>query len=110
VAIPHLYGTKGGPNPYWGKFDWNLALQDGADYTGIPYSGEYGFGYTEMLLTVNHEIAPAEMALGYREDGSDGCGDCHGGQVDWDALGWSRDPFDGGLPLDEPETSGTAGP
>jgi hypothetical protein len=46
-----------------------------------------------MLLSVNHEIAPAEQALGMNSN----CGDCHGGgQVDFPALGWTDDPFNGG--------------
>ena len=69
VLVPHLFGPKGGPNPYWKKYDWNLALQDGAAYTGQDYSGEYAFAATEMLLSVNHEVAPAEQALGYLEAG-----------------------------------------
>jgi len=93
VLVPHLFGTKGGPNPYWGKFDWNLALQDGANYTGQNYSGEYVFAETEMLLSVNHEIAPAEQALGAGAS----CKDCHAaGEIDWQALGWTGNPTAGG--------------
>ena len=89
ILVPHLFGTAGGPNPYWGKFDWNLALEDGATAAGQTYSGAYEFVPTEMYLSVNHEVAPKEMA-----DGMDGrCGDCHfGTQIDWGALGWSGDP------------------
>ena len=93
VLVPHLFGKKGGANPYWGTWDWNLALQDGADYTGQDYSGTYVFGSTEMLLSVNHEIAPAEMALGK----DDGCLACHlSTLIEWDELGWTGDPLDGG--------------
>lgn len=106
VSIPHLFGYAGGPNPYWVVLDWNLALQDAADYTGIPYSGEYGFGRTEMLLSVNHEIAPAEMALGAGGLG-EGCVDCHeAGLIDWDALGWTADPLDGGSRVGEESADG----
>ncbi len=93
ILVPHLFGTAGGANPYWGAFDWNLALQDGADVTGQPYSGSFEFVATEMFLSVNHEVAPKEMAYGM--DGN--CGDCHiSGQIDWVALGWSDDPVLGG--------------
>ena len=96
VLVPHLFGPAGGPNPYWGKFDWNLAMIDGAAYTGRPYSGEYGFAATEMLLSVNHEVAPKEEALGYGPF-PDGCVDCHTTQdIEWDKLGWTDDPFNGG--------------
>jgi hypothetical protein len=93
VLVPHLFGTKGGENPYWGKYDWNLALQDGANYTGQPYTGEFVFKDTVMYLTVNHEVAPAEQAYGM----NNACSDCHGGnQFDWTALGWTADPTEGG--------------
>jgi len=93
VLVPHLFGLKGGPNPYWAKYDWNLALQDGAAYTGEPYSGEYFFIDTVMYLSVNHEVAPAEMAYGYGGD----CLDCHGdGKIDWQLLGFDGDPISGG--------------
>jgi len=93
MLVPHLYGPKGGPNPFWAKYDWDLALQDGAAYTGQTYTGAFEFVDTEMYLTVNHEIAPKEQALGM--DGT--CVDCHtDGQIDWIGLGWSDDPVLGG--------------
>lgn len=93
MLVPHLFGLKGGDNPYWGKYDWDLALRDGAAYTGQPYSGEFEFVDTVMYLTVNHEIAPKEEALGM--DGN--CLNCHFlGQIDWTELGWTGDPADGG--------------
>jgi octaheme c-type cytochrome (tetrathionate reductase family) len=91
VLVPHLFGTKGGPNPYWGNWNWDLALQDGALYTGQTYSGAYQFVPTVMYLTVNHEVAPKEQAYGYT--GNTSCGDCHnGGQIDWTELGWTDEP------------------
>ena len=96
VNVPHLFGGKGGPNPYWKTFDWNLALLDGAAYTGQAYSGTYGFVDTEMLLSVNHEVAPAENALGAGPM-PDGCMDCHSTEyIEWDKLGWTDDPLNGG--------------
>ena len=93
MLVPHLFGSKGGPNPYWGAFDWDLAVQDGANYTGQTYSGAFEFVDTVMYLTVNHEIAPKAQALGMDRD----CGDCHtNGAVDWTALGWTDDPILGG--------------
>jgi len=89
VIVPHLFGTKGGPNPYWGRFDWSLALSEGAAYTGVPFSGTYSFVDTVMYLAVNHEVGPRENALG-----RGGCFDCHGldattgePQIDWSELG-----------------------
>ena len=97
ILTPHLFGTAGGPTPFWGNWDWVAALTEGAAASGQDFSGEVGFVYTEMYLSVNHEVAPAEMAFGY-ENG--GCTDCHfGDQIDWTALGWTGDPADGGEPI-----------
>jgi octaheme c-type cytochrome (tetrathionate reductase family) len=93
ILVPHLFGSKGGPNPFWGKFDWDLALTDGATYAGQTYTGDYEFVDTVMYLTVNHEVAPKEQAFGM--DGA--CGDCHTvDAIDWQGLGWSDDPVSGG--------------
>jgi len=90
ILVPHLFGGAGGPNAYWGKYDWNLALQDGSDVTGQGYTGEFTFVDTEMYLSVNHEVAPKEMAHGMDGD----CSDCHfSDQIDWGALSWSGDPI-----------------
>ena len=94
ILVPHLFGMAGGPNPYWGKFNWTGAIEDGAAYTGQDFSGTHAFEPTTMLLSVNHEIAPKEKALGMDSN----CGDCHAStHIDWPALGWSSDPFDGGV-------------
>jgi octaheme c-type cytochrome (tetrathionate reductase family) len=93
ILVPHLFGKQSGPNPYWGVYDWTLAIEDGAAYTGQDFSGTHDFEPTTMLLSVNHEIAPKEMALGMGSN----CGDCHAStHIDWPALGWTKDPFDGG--------------
>lgn len=95
LLVPHLFGLVGGDNPYWTKYDWGLALEDGSAYTGQPYSGTYEFVDTEMLLSVNHEVAPSEMSLG--KDGK--CDDCHSdGQIDWASLGWASNPHSVGGP------------
>ena len=45
-----------------------------------------------MFLSVNHEVAPAEMAYG-----TNSCDDCHlEGQIDWSLLGYSDNPVRGG--------------
>ncbi|MDX1571535.1 MAG: tetrathionate reductase family octaheme c-type cytochrome [Xanthomonadales bacterium] len=94
MLVPHLFGTGPGPNPFWGRFDWHSALEEGAAYNGQDYSGGYEFVDTTMLLSVNHEIAPAEDALG---QGMGGCVDCHmPGTIDWEALGWTANPISGG--------------
>jgi len=103
VLVPHLFGTDGGPNPYWGKYNWTDALIDGAAYTGQDFSGNHIFGETTMLLSVNHEVAPKEQALGMDEN----CGDCHGqDHIDWSELGWTGDPvmISGAHRISEPST------
>ena len=93
MLVPHLFGAKGGPNPYWVAYDWDLAIQDGAAVTGQTYSGAFEFVDTLMYLSVNHEVAPKEQALGM----DSACGDCHtAGQIDWTGLGWTGDPVTGG--------------
>jgi octaheme c-type cytochrome (tetrathionate reductase family) len=87
LIVPHLFGTKGGDNPFWGKYDWGLAIQDGATYTGVDYSGNYGFANTVMYLTINHEVAPASQARD--------CNTCHGVAGFFEALGYDSDPFPG---------------
>ena len=103
IMVPHLFGTAGGDNPFWGTWDWSLAVQDAAAITGQAYdpaTDTLDFVSTEMYLSVNHEVAPKEMAWGFN-----GCNDCHfEDQIDWEALGWqvgptgSRDPADRGIP------------
>ncbi|MBW2735137.1 MAG: tetrathionate reductase family octaheme c-type cytochrome, partial [Deltaproteobacteria bacterium] len=81
--VPNLVGDEG----YWKKFDWDLALKNGAKKTGLPYSGEYAFAATEMYWPLTHMVVAKEDALG--------CGDCHGpsGRLDWKGLGYERDPL-----------------
>lgn len=95
IMVPHLFGTAGGPNPYWGAYDWDLAVLDAAAVTGQPYqSGDFGFVDTEMFLSINHEVAPKEQAWGMDSE----CGDCHlQNQIDWTALGWTGDPVVDGV-------------
>lgn len=88
ILVPHLFGAGPGPNPYWSKFDWALALSEGAAYAGQPYSGTYGFVETEMYMSLNHEVAPKSAARA--------CTDCHNGGIDFTELGYSADPLLGG--------------
>jgi len=115
ILVPHLYGysttdtPRGGVNPYWPiglgipagytGYNWIGALMDTAAYSpaynggDTSFSGTYDFVDTVMLLKVDHEVAPKEMAYGM----GGACGDCHlNGQIDWAALGWTADPANGG--------------
>ncbi len=94
VLVPNLFGNATtDPDAYWVSFDWGRALASGTFYTGQPYSGTYEFVDTVMLLKVDHEVAPAEQAYGK----DNGCADCHfSDQIDWTALGWTKDPATGG--------------
>jgi octaheme c-type cytochrome (tetrathionate reductase family) len=86
MLVPHLFGTAGGANPYWATYDWGPALEEGAAAAGQTYSGQYEWVDTVMYLRVNHEVAPKEMALD--------CEDCHAGGIDFEALGYERDPWE----------------
>ena len=79
LVVPHLFGTAAGPNAYWDKFDWAAALREGAAYSGVPFSGTFGFPSTITYLSVNHEIPPKAQALL--------CNSCHNVPEFWDALG-----------------------
>lgn len=85
LIVPHLFGTAGGPKPYWTFYDWAAALAEGAAYAGQEYSGQYTFVETVMYLGLHHEVAPASQARA--------CSDCHGANgLDWAALGYPGDP------------------
>ena len=74
-----MFGAAAGSNPFWEKFDWAAAIQEGATYSGVPYSGTFGFVDTVTYLPVNHEIPPKEQALL--------CPSCHGITWHWAELG-----------------------
>lgn len=63
LVIPKLF--KG----FWDHLDWKRAISDGMKEVDRPFSGEYGFAKTQMLIAINHEIVPANKALR--------CADCH---------------------------------
>ncbi|RMF85533.1 MAG: tetrathionate reductase family octaheme c-type cytochrome [Planctomycetota bacterium] len=85
MIVPHLFGMGPGPNPFWAKFDWGLAAEEGAAYAGQPFSGDWGFVNTVSYLSINHEVAPADQALS--------CEDCHGVASFWEEIG-IEDPLD----------------
>ena len=95
VLVPNLFGNATtDPDAYWISFDWNKALASGAAYTGQSYSTQHVFVDTVMLLKVDHEVVPSEMAYGK----DNACSDCHtGSQIDWVALGWAGDPIYAGV-------------
>lgn len=83
LLVPKTVGEGG----YWTEFNWDLAAQLGSEATGLDYSGEYGFTWTEMYWPITHMVAPAELALK--------CSDCHSAnsRMDWEALGYLGDPM-----------------
>jgi octaheme c-type cytochrome (tetrathionate reductase family) len=76
-----------GEGGYWTTFDWDSALRNGSEATGLPYSGSYGFAPTEMYWPLSHMVVPADQALQ--------CTACHGenSRMDWEALGYYGDPM-----------------
>ncbi len=90
-----LQPLTGGEGGFWTTFDWDSALRLGAQFTGMQYSGQYGFAETWMYWRTSHMVQPATNALQ--------CTDCHGdtGRLDWEALGYPGDPVKwGGRTLD----------
>ena len=85
LAVPHLFGTASGPNPYWGAWDWDAAIAEGMAAAGLDYSGTYGFTETYLYMELHHEVSGGDAA---RQ-----CMDCHNGGIDFIALGYSGDPM-----------------
>ncbi len=80
---------------------WTTTLTTGARTSGqiaetsSIADGDWGFVYTEMYLGINHEVAPADMALGSDEPLT--CVACHGNDdFPWTELGYACDPLVGG--------------
>lgn len=87
-----LQPVTSGKGGFWSEFDWDQALRLGAEVTGLPYSGSFGFAETEMFWPQTHMVAPKDQALQ--------CQACHceSGCLDWEALGYPGDPIKwGGL-------------
>jgi octaheme c-type cytochrome (tetrathionate reductase family) len=79
-----------GKNGFWTLFNWDIALKEAEKWTGLKYSGQYGFAETWMYWPTTHMVQPATNALK--------CADCHGpdGRMDWQALGYPGDPAEWG--------------
>lgn len=67
LLVPHTATPD--DTAFWFNFDWAKALKAGAEATGLPYSGKYGFVDTSMLWPITHMVAPKEKALH--------CSQCH---------------------------------
>ncbi len=62
LLIPHLFGKKE-TGAYWGNFDWKLALEKGAEYAGLKYSGEFDFVETKAVFPTTHMVAPKDNVV-----------------------------------------------
>jgi len=82
LMVAKTYGEGG----YWKEFDWDKSLRLGAEASGLPYSGSYGFATTEMYWPLSHMAQPGARALQ--------CQDCHGepSRMPWRELGYEGDP------------------
>ncbi len=67
LLVPHTAVPD--DTAFWFNFDWPKALRAGAEATGQPFSGDYGFVRTEMLWPITHMVAPASQAVR--------CSQCH---------------------------------
>ena len=85
-----LQPRTGSEEGFWTTFDWLSGLKLGAQDTGLPFSGEYGFAETWMYWPSTHMVQPKEKALQ--------CDECHSanGRLDWEALGYPGDPVEWG--------------
>ena len=61
LLVPHTATPD--DTAFWFNFDWAKALKAGAEATGQPYSGKFGFVDTSMLWPITHMVAPKEQAL-----------------------------------------------
>jgi len=68
MAALHLFSGKE-PTAYWGAYDWDKAIAAGAEFTGLTYSGKYGFVETRYHFPITHMVAPKDQALS--------CEECH---------------------------------
>jgi octaheme c-type cytochrome (tetrathionate reductase family) len=82
-----LQPVTSGEGGFWKEFDWNQALELGAEVTGMDYSGDFGFATTTMYWPQTHMVAPKDQALQ--------CKACHceDGCIDWESLGYPGDPI-----------------
>jgi octaheme c-type cytochrome (tetrathionate reductase family) len=103
VLVPKLFG----PGGFWGAIPaaaaytpeavralWTSALTAGARVAGQIGPAEsyaddtWAWGFTEMWMGIEHEVAPPAAALG--------CQDCHGNPAfDFVGLGYACDPMMG---------------
>lgn len=85
-----LQPLTAGEGGLWTTFDWADALRKGSEFTGLPFSGEYGFAETWMYWPITHMVQTSPNALQ--------CNDCHSvnGRLDWQALGYPGDPMQWG--------------
>jgi octaheme c-type cytochrome (tetrathionate reductase family) len=67
LLVPHTATPD--DTAFWFNFDWPKALKAGAEATGKPFSGDYGFVKTEMLWPITHMVAPAKDVVA--------CASCH---------------------------------
>ena len=56
------FGPKGS-GALWADFDWKASIDNGMNYSNIPYSGQYDFISTESYWPITHMVSPAENAL-----------------------------------------------
>ena len=100
VLVPNLFGNvTTEPDAYWVKFDWGRAagrvaiLQLSTTGQPVQVGNDYevrGYGHA---VEGRPRGRAAEQAYGK----DNGCADCHfSDQIDWTALGWTKDPATGG--------------
>lgn len=73
---PKVWARNKGEGAFWMDFDWDKALKLGAEYSNIPFSGDYDFIWTAQYMQIKHMVAPEHDAVS--------CNECHtkGGRLD----------------------------
>ncbi|MBY6198126.1 tetrathionate reductase family octaheme c-type cytochrome [Vibrio hangzhouensis] len=66
-----LYG-RAGTGAFWTEFNWDKALEAGAELNNVEFSGQYDFIETNGYWPIKHMVAPASGSLG--------CEGCHSQQ------------------------------
>lgn len=67
LVMPHTAGND--KIGYWKNYDWEIAIADGMQNMGAPFSGKVDFIKTEMFWPTTHMVAPKDKALT--------CVECH---------------------------------
>lgn len=67
TILPPFLASEKGSGAFWMDFDWDASLKKGSEFTGVPFSGEYGFADTRSFWVIKHMVAPEEQSVSCKE-------------------------------------------